>query len=71
MKRNDSACFYITECREGWYGINCTKQCVGQCRDAVTCNHVTGLCDIGCAAGWKEDLCNKGKNCNKLFLLTF
>uniref|UniRef100_A0A8W8NIG6 Multiple epidermal growth factor-like domains 10 n=1 Tax=Magallana gigas TaxID=29159 RepID=A0A8W8NIG6_MAGGI len=48
------------KCREGWYGMNCTKLCVGHCRDDAACNHVTGFCDRGCAAGWKGDLCGEG-----------
>lgn len=51
---------YMTECREGLHGINCSQQCVGRCRDGVTCNHVTGNCDGGCDAGWTGVLCNKG-----------
>lgn len=47
-------------CREGWYGDNCSQQCVGHCRDNSTCNHVTGQCDKGCAAGWTGIFCNKG-----------
>lgn len=55
-------CFFfcITECREGWHGINCSQQCVGHCRDVATCNHVTGQCDTGCAAGWTGLQCMKG-----------
>lgn len=56
--------FYITECREGWYGINCDQPCVGHCRDNATCNHVTGQCDIGCAARWTGKLCDKGSTCD-------
>lgn len=54
----------MTECKEGWYGHNCTEQCVGHCRDGATCNHVTGFCDIGCAAGWIGEFCDKGNSCN-------
>lgn len=55
-----AAFFCITECREGWYGLNCTEQCVGHCKDKAKCNHATGHCDRGCAAGWKGDLCDEG-----------
>lgn len=51
------------DCREGWYGINCTQHCVGQCKDGVTCNHVTGQCDEGCDAGSGGVLCDKGNTC--------
>lgn len=52
--------FYVTGCKEGWYGVNCSLRCSGHCRDNTTCNHVTGRCDRGCDSGWKGDLCNKG-----------
>lgn len=45
----------------GWYGYNCSQQCAGHCTDSSTCNHVTGQCDEGCAAGWTGSLCDKGK----------
>lgn len=49
-----------TKCREGWYGLNCSEQCTKNCRDVVTCNHVTGLCDGGCDAGWTGVKCDAG-----------
>ncbi|XP_065941687.1 multiple epidermal growth factor-like domains protein 10 [Magallana gigas] len=45
--------------KKGWYGVNCSQQCVGHCRDNNTCNHVTGHCDKGCDAGWTGIFCNK------------
>lgn len=47
------------ECEEGWFGVNCSQQCSGHCRDGSTCNHVTGLCDEGCNAGWTGYICEK------------
>lgn len=47
-------------CRKGWYGVNCSQQCEGHCRDNNTCNHVTGQCDRGCDAGWTGMMCNQG-----------
>lgn len=44
----------------GWYGENCSRPCVGHCRDGATCNHVNGQCDGGCDAGWAGQLCKKG-----------
>lgn len=49
------------ECTNGWYGANCSQRCSGHCRDDTICNHVTGLCDKGCDAGWTGSLCNQGK----------
>ena len=47
---------------EGWYGQDCLKPCVANCRDNATCHHVTGYCDVGCPPGWIGDLCTK-RNC--------
>lgn len=40
--------------------MNCSQQCVGHCKDNATCNHVTGLCEKGCDAGWTGAKCQKG-----------
>lgn len=53
---------------EGWYGLNCSQKCVRNCKDGATCNHVTGLCDRGCAAGWTGILCNRGMFSDKSIL---
>lgn len=50
----------LTECIKEWYGLNCSQQCSGHCRYGNTCNHVTGVCDGGCEAGWAGYLCDKG-----------
>lgn len=49
------------ECTDGWYGVSCSRQCSGHCRDSTTCNHVTGQCEKGCDKGWTGSLCRKGK----------
>ena len=48
-------------CVDGWYGVDCKQNCSGHCRDNIPCNHVTGQCDGGCAAGWRGALCDEGK----------
>lgn len=58
--KNMSIFCRITECGEGLYGVNCSQQCVGHCRDSSTCNHVTGQCDDGCDVGWRGSKCNEG-----------
>lgn len=52
--------FCITECKGGWYGVNCSQPCTGHCRARDICNHVTGHCKDGCDAGWAGVLCEKG-----------
>lgn len=54
----------MTDCKEGWYGMNCNQQCTKHCRDEGFCNHLTGQCDRGCAAGWTGVMCDAGKTCN-------
>nr|XP_022311525.1 uncharacterized protein LOC111116798 [Crassostrea virginica] len=49
-----------TECNNGWPGQECKHQCSGHCVRNGTCNHVTGQCDSGCAAGWNGPLCFRG-----------
>lgn len=56
----------IIECTDGWYGLNCTGQCVGHCRDDSACNHMTGLCERGCDAGWTGNMRNKGSVLTKV-----
>lgn len=55
--------FCKQECNYGSYGVNCSKQCTGHCRDGTSCNHVTGQCNGGCDAGWTGFLCDK--ECNE------
>nr|XP_022312350.1 multiple epidermal growth factor-like domains protein 6 isoform X2 [Crassostrea virginica] len=50
-----------TGCSDGLYGPDCKQHCSEHCRDNSVCDHVTGLCGMGCAAGWSGSLCNKDK----------
>lgn len=59
------------ECTNGWYGANCSQRCSGHCRDDTICNHVTGLCDKGCDAGWTGFLCNQGKKTPRKRLIKY
>lgn len=58
---------FLLACGIRWYGVNCSQPCVGHWRDGITCNHVTGLCDRGCDAGWTGYMCNKGKAISMFF----
>ncbi|XP_025109022.1 receptor-type tyrosine-protein phosphatase epsilon-like isoform X1 [Pomacea canaliculata] len=44
----------VYACAPGVYGPNCSQVCSGNCHDRQTCDHVTGACAGGCAAGWKH-----------------
>ena len=58
---NDKITYVLIKgCTEGWYGFDCKQQCSEHCRDTAVCNHVTGQCDGGCAAGWRGSLCDSG-----------
>lgn len=46
-------------CSDGWYGVNCSQQCVEHCRDGTSCSQVNGHCDRGCDAGWTGFICEK------------
>nr|XP_022303649.1 multiple epidermal growth factor-like domains protein 6 isoform X2 [Crassostrea virginica] len=48
-----------TECGYGFYGVDCSQQCSGHCKNNVTCDHLTGVCNDGCAAGWNGSFCDK------------
>lgn len=52
--------YCVLECMRSWYGVNCSRPCVGYCKDNTTCNHVTGQCNGGCNAGWTGIFCDKG-----------
>lgn len=47
---------YSLECDIGRYGYDCYDTC-GHCIDPAECNHVTGTCRTGCAAGCRGRLC--------------
>lgn len=49
----------LIECAYGWYGAGCKQLCPGHCRNNVTCNQYTGVCDEGCADGWNGSFCNR------------
>lgn len=51
----------ILECENGTYGFNCAKNCTGHCLNDSPCNKQTGICDMGCSAGYQDDYCSKGK----------
>lgn len=62
--------FVFKECAVERYGVECKGICSGHCASSTSCNHVTGLCDRGCAVGWEGSLCDKGIiNRNGSFLL--
>ena len=53
---------FLTECFYGSYGVDCKQNCPGKCKNNVTCDPLTGLCNGGCAAGWNGSYCNKSND---------
>ncbi|XP_052696018.1 multiple epidermal growth factor-like domains protein 11 [Crassostrea angulata] len=47
------------ECQDGYFGINCARECPANCN---SCNKKSGLCDLGCHPGWKGTHCTE--KCN-------
>lgn len=47
--------------KAGKYGKACHENC-GACVNSTVCNHITGLCELGCEPGWqKTETCKTGK----------
>ena len=62
--------FLLKACSAGWHGKNCKHRCSNwHCKQNASCNHVTGLCEEGCAAGWKGSICDESNSIstNNLF----
>ena len=49
---------FCSECPEGFFGVNCRKQC--NCKNEANCDGVTGECI--CLPGWFGPSCTEGKN---------
>ncbi|XP_062573681.1 platelet endothelial aggregation receptor 1-like, partial [Saccostrea cucullata] len=49
--------FCDIECTHETFGLNCRHNCSGHCLEGISCNHVTGYCDKGCASGWTGKYC--------------
>lgn len=39
----------------------CKDRCSPNCRNPLTCDHVTGRCEDGCTDGWIGEKCTEGK----------
>ena len=51
----------LSECDNGWYGVNCSSSC-GHCLGGgEQCQHVNGTCLSGCVPGWQDGLCTDSK----------
>lgn len=51
--------FFITECSENTFGIDC-KQICGNCRNGEQCHQVNGSCPNGCNEGATGANCDIG-----------
>lgn len=59
------------ECDNGTYGLNCVKNCSGQCLNNSPCNKQTGKCNKGCNPGYTNGDCSKGKITNESYTFCF
>lgn len=57
--------FLKSECSLGHFGVNCRERCSGHCLNDKPCDHVSGICAIGCQDGFIGKYCNKCKKKNK------
>ena len=55
----------FTECQDGLYGYDCQENCSTNCIVPSGCDSMTGQCEGGCQAGWKEPKCDASKDLNK------
>lgn len=56
-----------SECANGQFGINCSNHCSGHCENNDPCDHVSGVCPIGCEDGYLDEFCNSCKKLNFLY----
>ena len=47
--------FFVSACREGHYGLNCSRVCLSNCK---SCKPTDGTCS--CSAGWMGANCSIG-----------
>ena len=52
----------LTECSSGFYGQYCQENCSTYCIVPGSCDRMTGQCEGGCQAGWKEPKCNASRD---------
>lgn len=60
--------FLCIECLTGHFGLDCKKQCSGQCANSESCNHISGVCHSGCQDGYIGNYCN---SCKKYLTVIF
>ena len=53
--------YFVIECDENQYGLECNTSC-GNCFLGEQCHHLTGNCPDGCDEGFFGDKCDKGKS---------
>lgn len=63
--------FLKSECSLGHFGVNCRERCSGHCLNDKPCDHVSGICAIGCQDGFIGKYCNKcKKKTKKTYIIT-
>ena len=52
----------LTECPDGLYGHECQENCSTNCIVSGSCDSMSGQCEGGCQAGWKQSKCDTSKD---------
>lgn len=57
---NDDSVFllilFILDCKDGFYGKECSEKCICKPENTETCGNVSGICT--CRAGWNGTYCS-------------
>ena len=59
-------CWLLTECPDGFYGPKYQENCSANCNVSGRCDSMTGQCEGGCQAGWKQSKCDASKDVKML-----
>lgn len=63
--------FLKSECSPDHFGVDCRERCSGHCLNDKPCDHVSGMCTIGCQDGFIGKHCNKCKELTSSLLSHF
>lgn len=61
------AFLFTSECTPGFFGLDCSERCSGNCENNKPCDHISGVCPGGCQDSYIDEYCNSCKNPSSLF----